>query len=119
MNAMTITDMSADTRKEQTASLRRRIAGEVRAELARQGITDAEIAAALGQNQQWFSRRKLGQTGFDAAELTLVCVHLEISVNELIERALNAKDPQRNAEGLIGSGAGTRSRDLTIMSRAL
>lgn len=34
-------------------------------------------------------------------------------------RQLNRKGPQRIAEGLGCSGGGTRSRDLTIMSRAL
>ena len=70
--------------RQDVATLREHIASEVRAEMARRRVVDAEIAHHLGQNQQWFSRRKLGYVPFDAAELVLIADYLGVPVTQLL-----------------------------------
>ena len=54
----------------------------VRAELARQRITDDVIAHAMHQNQQWFNRRKNGAVAFSGAELALIADYLGVDVSQ-------------------------------------
>jgi hypothetical protein len=72
---------------------RESIAGEVRAELARQHVSDAEVAACLGQNQQWFNRRKNGQVAFRADELAVVAAYLGVEVGQFFGRVISAPTP--------------------------
>lgn len=65
-----------------TEELGRRIAAEVRAEQARQQLTDTAVAGALGRGQQWFNRRKNGDVPFSAAELAAVAAFMGVSVTQ-------------------------------------
>ena len=82
---------------------RESIAGEVRAELARQHVTDAEIAACLGQNQQWFNRRKNGLVAFRADELAIVAAYLGVEVGQFFGRVVSSQpDPDGEPVGPAG-----------------
>ncbi len=78
------------------------IAGVVRAEMARQKVTDTMLAAHLGQNQQWFSRRKLGHVAFDAAELLVIADYLGLPITHFFGLAPTTPGPgnsERHPEG--------------------
>jgi hypothetical protein len=81
---------------------RESIAGEVRAELARQHVSDAEVAACLGQNQQWFNRRKNGQVAFRADELAVVAAYLGVEVGQFFGRVISAPRPDGEPVGPAG-----------------
>ncbi len=51
------------------SSARGRVAGEVRAELARARISGNKLAALLGQSQPYWSRRLSGKVAFDVDDL--------------------------------------------------
>ena len=73
----------------------RLIAGEVRAELARQMVSDEAIASFLGENQQWFNRRKNAHVAFSGAELAAVASFLGVDVSQFFGRVVvNAPDPE-------------------------
>jgi hypothetical protein len=48
------------------------IAGNVRAETARRRMTQTDIAAVLGENQQWISRRMNGAVEWRISELVAI-----------------------------------------------
>lgn len=48
------------------------IAGNIRAEIARAKVTQGEVATALGQNQQWVSRRMTGSIPWSADDLVAI-----------------------------------------------
>ena len=49
------------------------VLGELRAEAARNRITQAKIAARVGRNQQWVSRRLSGEVVMHVDEFFDVC----------------------------------------------
>lgn len=57
-----------------------RVAGEVRAELARQRKTAADLATALGMTPHTAGRRLAGEVPFDVVELVQVALWLGVSV---------------------------------------
>lgn len=61
----------------------KRIADAVRAELARAGVTQAEIGRALGLSQPAMSRRMAGTVEFSAVELQRIAHTLGVSVAAL------------------------------------
>lgn len=65
-------------------NLSQRVAGNVRAELARLRITQAAAAAYLGISQTAFSRRLLGNIAFDLEEISQLSKFLDVSVGALI-----------------------------------
>lgn len=65
----------------------RRFADEVRAELARQRRTAAELALAVGITQHTIGRRLNGVTPFNAVEMALAARFLGVSLPVLWERA--------------------------------
>ena len=56
----------------------------VRAEMARAGVTQAALAKALGLSQAAISARLLGKTPFDINELTTIAEHLGVEVSVLL-----------------------------------
>lgn len=60
------------------------IAKEVRAELARQGITQDELARRLGTTQPWVSKRLTGKTAFDTTELDRIADALGVAVTQFL-----------------------------------
>jgi len=61
-----------------------RVAGIVRTELADHGITQAEVAAALGVSQQAVSRRLRGQVSFNVTELHVVASLIGVEAASLL-----------------------------------
>jgi transcriptional regulator with XRE-family HTH domain len=67
-------------------TLRARAAAEVRAEIARQQITQDGLAARLGVSQTWVSRRINGNTAFSTEDLDLVARALGVPVANFTTR---------------------------------
>lgn len=79
---------------------RGRIAGNVRAEVARQQLEQERIALALGQNQQYVSRRITGAVPWRADELEVVANVLGVHVAELVGgRAPEGWQPPQQRDG--------------------
>jgi len=76
---------------DHTVSLGAQIAAEVRAELARQGLTQQQLADRLGVRQWWVSRR-VAEDGsrrpvaITAAELVLIAGALRVPVGQFLPR---------------------------------
>lgn len=66
---------------------RERLAGEVRAELARRQITAAALGAQIGSPAATLSRKLNGKTGFTIDELIAIGRVLEIPVVDLLRAA--------------------------------
>lgn len=54
------------------------VAANVRAEVARARASQTTIAHVLGENQQWLSRRMVGQVEFRVSELIAIADYLGI-----------------------------------------
>jgi transcriptional regulator with XRE-family HTH domain len=67
-----------------TQSLSATVASEVRAEMARQGVTHRAIAEYLGMPQPSFTKRLNGKIQFDLAELEKVAEYLGVTVTDLM-----------------------------------
>lgn len=61
-----------------------RIAGEIRAEMARQQRSQRQLALALGYTQQAVSRRLAGHVAIDVDELDAIARFLGVSVARLM-----------------------------------
>lgn len=59
------------------------VACAVRAEMARQGITQRALSAKLGWSQQMLSTRLTSQIAFTTDEIETISKHLGIEVGEL------------------------------------
>lgn len=64
-----------------------RVAANVRAELARKGITQSDLAAKLNKSQPFISRRLSGRVAFDVADLASIATVLDVSITALVEVA--------------------------------
>lgn len=60
------------------------MAGEVRAEMARQRKTGVELASHLQISQQSASRRLTGETDFDLDEVASIAEWLDVDLYQLI-----------------------------------
>ncbi|MFT9771111.1 helix-turn-helix domain-containing protein [Brevibacterium casei] len=60
------------------------VAANVRAELARQGMSQRALADILGKSQTYIYRRLNGETPFTIDDLALIAGHLEIPLAALI-----------------------------------
>ena len=66
------------------------VAAEVRAEMARQQMPQAKLAALLGVAQQTVSRRLVGEVPFDVSELARIAEVLGVPMTQFlgsVERA--------------------------------
>lgn len=68
------------------AAVSQRIAGEVRAELARQKRTGGEAAAVLGVTAGTMGRRLSGDTPFNVVEFSALCRWLGVEPAVLMKR---------------------------------
>ena len=64
-----------------------RVAANVRAELARKGITQTDLAAKLCKSQPFVSRRLSGRVPFDVADLAAIASVLDIQIADLVVAA--------------------------------
>lgn len=60
-----------------------RVGRNVRAELARQGMSQAELGQAVGLTQGQISKRLRGEVAFDVNELAAVAGALHVRVEQL------------------------------------
>lgn len=81
--ASSLYDVTTNLRSP-SGSLARRIGAEIRAEMARQDISQEELARRLGWSQQWVSRRITGVTPVDAGELEAIAAALGVPVSQLL-----------------------------------
>lgn len=66
------------------------VAAEVRAEMARQRMSQVKLAELLGVAQQTISRRIVGEVAFDITELVQIARVLDVPVRQFlgsVERA--------------------------------
>lgn len=66
------------------------VAAEVRAEMARQRVSQQPIADALGMSRQALSRRLVGEIPFDVSELEQIANFLGVSVGRFWPAAVTA-----------------------------
>ena len=72
-------------------SLAERVAGNVRAEMARAGVSQVELARRLGRSQQYITSRVVGSVSFGVDELETVASALGTTIDQLLsERAVKA-----------------------------
>ncbi len=67
-----------------------RVAQEVRANMARRGRTQSDIATALGISQTAISRRLSGSVPWDVNELELVATALDVPLADLLPSEVEA-----------------------------
>lgn len=76
----TLASMQTDTREAE----RQAIAAEIRAEMARQQITQRDLAAKVGMFQQALQIRLAGVRSFRAEELAAIAQALGVPVTQLL-----------------------------------
>jgi transcriptional regulator with XRE-family HTH domain len=64
--------------------LRARVAAEIRAEMARQNLSQMQVAAKLGQAQPWVSRRIKGSASLDLDDLEAFASALNVPTHKLL-----------------------------------
>lgn len=67
-----------------TQSLPQTTAAEVRAEMARQRVSQAALAEHLGRTQQYVSRRIVGEIPFDVADLEKIAQYLRVPISRFV-----------------------------------
>jgi transcriptional regulator with XRE-family HTH domain len=73
-------DVASDPR------LSRRVAAEVRAEMARKRITGRALARTLGRSANWVSLKTSGAQGIDLDELETIAAALGVTIVDLLPR---------------------------------
>jgi transcriptional regulator with XRE-family HTH domain len=68
-----------------------RVAGNVRAEMGRQNVTQVQLAGAMSLTQAAISRRLTGKVPFNVQELADLAVFLDVPVSRLTE-GLDARE---------------------------
>jgi len=89
--------------RDSAPSLHQRVAANVRAEMARLGVTQTQLAEALHITQQSVSAKRSGKTPFTVNELDIIAPMLQMTVAELITGTRNPRS------GGPGGGFGTAS----------
>ncbi len=72
-------------------TLHQRVAANVRAEMARIGVTQAQLANVLHITQQSVSAKRSGKTAFTLNELDAIAPLLDMTVEELISGTRNPR----------------------------
>jgi transcriptional regulator with XRE-family HTH domain len=67
-----------------SGALRNRVAAEIRAEMARQNLSQMQVAARLGQGQPWVSRRIKGNASLDLDDLEAFAAALNVPTHSLL-----------------------------------
>lgn len=79
--------MTKQTPMDLAEAASRSVAGELRAELARQRRTAADLALVLGTTPHTAGKRLNGQSPFTIVELAQATAWLGVSLHALVERA--------------------------------
>lgn len=72
------------TETDMEQSISDRVAAEVRAEIARQGLTRASVAAKLGWTDQRFSLRMTGRVALSVAEMVIIADTLGVPAAQFV-----------------------------------
>lgn len=67
------------------------VAAEVRAEVARQALTQQQVADRLGEKQYWVSRRLTGETKWEVSDLVRVASALGVPITQFIPEVDSAE----------------------------
>jgi transcriptional regulator with XRE-family HTH domain len=70
--------------QEVAEGLTPRVAAEIRAEMARQGVSQRQIGEVLGISQPQVSKRLLGEVAFNTTELEKVAEFLGVPVTNFM-----------------------------------
>jgi transcriptional regulator with XRE-family HTH domain len=58
------------------------VSAEIRAEMARQDLSQTELAALLGQSQSWVSRRISGAVALSTTEIEQIARALRVPISQ-------------------------------------
>lgn len=64
-----------------------RVAAEIRAEMARQGVTAGTVAQATDMSRSTLHRKLTDRTAFTVTEAARVCTALGVPLSEMVRRA--------------------------------
>lgn len=70
--------------------IRRTVGANVRAEMARRGVTQRQVAEALGISQPQISKRLAGRIAFDVVELQVIGRMLGLPAHAFLPNGLRA-----------------------------
>lgn len=73
-----------------TASIRADVAAALRAEMARAGITQRELAEKIGKQQWWISYRATGRVACDVEDLALISEALGVPLARFLPAPASA-----------------------------
>lgn len=73
------------------SSLRHAVAAEVRAEMARQRVSQSELARRIGEGQPWVNRRVNGDLSFDLDDLERCAIALDVPISTFLEDATKSR----------------------------
>ena len=79
-----------------------RVAANVRAEMARVGVTQGQLATVLGITQQSVSAKRRGETPFTLNDLDRIAPVLGMTVIELIQGTRGPRGPRGGGVGPAG-----------------
>jgi transcriptional regulator with XRE-family HTH domain len=71
-----------------TLPLAEHVRAEIRAEIARQGLTQSEVARRIGTYPQWLNRRLNGDDPYElsVADVEAIAAALGVDVDKLMDR---------------------------------
>lgn len=72
------------TESDSDQAISERVAAEIRAEIARQGMTRAAVAVRLGWTEQRLSSRMTGKVALTVGELTTIADALGVPVTQFL-----------------------------------
>lgn len=90
-----------------TSTATKRVAANIRAEMARRGLTQGEVAARVGMTQQAVSRRLSGRFGITVDDLERFCAALGLTVEQALDMSPLPQhaDWQSDESGTAGAKA--------------
>lgn len=75
------------------SDLRQRVAGEMRAVLGREKISQTALAETLNENQQWVSRRVNAEVAITLDDLERIAAALDVPLSTLLPRLDSGQQP--------------------------
>ena len=92
------------------------VIGEVKAEIARKGLTVTDIGRITGRGQQYWSRRTTGETPFDVDDLGRLSTILQVPMSRFIPEVI-MDEPENPMPDIPARGGGIEdSRRRYFMS---
>jgi transcriptional regulator with XRE-family HTH domain len=74
-------------------NLSRTLAGNIRAEIARRGVTQEELATRIGMARSSLSHRLAGRISFDVDDLSRIAEALEVEPASLLQAPTSSDHP--------------------------